>query len=165
MESQMRATLISCLFVACVSPPTPSTIDGLPPAEEPDLQYIEWVTIPPGEASPELVARVISDSERTPVAFISASWCGSCKAYKGTLETERMKQVHARVHILEFSLDDHKGLLSSLNIHPAGVPHWEGLAPSGQSSGKKTDGRAWEADTLDAMAPVLEPFFDDLAAL
>ena len=161
----MRPTLLLTLLMACeLGPAAPSTIDGLPPADDPNLQYIEWVTIPPAEASSELVGRIIGDSQRRPVAFVSASWCGSCKAYKATLETTRMKQVHAKVHVLEFDLDHHKSLLTSMQIRPAGVPHWEGLAASGQSSGTRIDGRAWKSDTLDAMAPVLEQFFGTLHA-
>jgi hypothetical protein len=161
----MRLTVLLPLLVACESTPPSPTIDGLPPAEDPDLQYIEWVTIPSREDSFAFVLRIAGDSARAPVAFVGASWCGSCSAYKATLETARMQQVHQRVHILEFDLDHHKGLLSSMNIRPAGVPHWEGIAASGHSSGARVDGRAWKTDTLDAMAPVLEQFFETLPPL
>lgn len=158
----MRLTATLPLLVACEGFPDPRTIDGLPPAEDPDVVYIEWVTVPANEASDALIKQFISDSDRHPVVFVGAKWCGSCKAYKATLGSDRMKQVHSGVQILELDLDRHTTLLTSIGIRPAGVPHWEGLTASGRSSGAKVDGRAWTTDTVDAMAPVLGRFFAGL---
>ncbi len=155
----MRLTAILPFLMACEGLPTPGTIDGLPATDNLDIVYIEWVTVPPTSATDALIKQFIGDSERHPVAFVSAAWCGSCKAYKATLASERMKAVHAKVQILELDLDHHTELLKTMGIRPVGVPHWEGLATSGQSSGLHMDGRAWSTDTLDAMAPVLEHFF------
>jgi thiol-disulfide isomerase/thioredoxin len=155
----MKSLLALPFLLACGR--SSGTIDGLPPAENPDEQYIEWVALPQADASVELVGQVIADSERTPIAFIGASWCGSCRAYKATLDTPRMKSVHASVQIVELDLDHHKALLTALAIHPAGVPHWEALTNEGRSTGHRIDGRAWKHDTLDEMAPVLDAFYQE----
>ena len=158
----MRLLLALPLLAACDGLWSPPTIDGLPAAEDPDIQYIEWMTLPPTGASAALVQQIIGDSDRRPVAFVGATWCGSCKAYKATLETEQMKSVHANVQILELDLDAHRALLAEMSIRPAGVPHWESLTDTGQSSGVRLDGRAWDTDTLDAMTPPLTAFFQAL---
>lgn len=154
----MRGALALLLTAgtACSEP----TIDGLPPASDPDIQYIEWMRVPTKRADLAFVQRIIEDSERTPVAFVGAEWCGSCKAYKATLETASMKAVHAKVQIIELDLDHHRALLAEMNIRPAGVPHWEGLGEVGVSTGHRIDGRAWTADTEAQMSPVLQSFFD-----
>ena len=143
------------LLVACDAP----RIDGLLPAEDPDLQYIEWIAVPATGADAAFIAQVIGDSDRAPVAYIGATWCGSCNAYKATLESDTMKEVHGQVQVLELDLDRHKGLLADLGIRPAGVPHWEGLDASGKSTGVRVDGRAFSADTEAVMAPVLKDYF------
>ena len=154
---------VSCVLaavgVACSSPPT---IDGLPPAEDADLLYIEWIGAPARGADLELVQQVLRDSDRAPVAFVGASWCGSCRAYKSTLESETMKSVHGAVQVVEFDLDHHRALLAQMNIRPAGVPHWEALNEFGLSAGSSIDGRAWKVDTEDAMAPPLRAFFGEV---
>ncbi len=151
-----RTAPLLALLVACERP----TIDGLLPADDPDLQYIEWVTLPSGAADLALVQQLVSDSERAPVAFVGASWCGSCQAYKQTLEGDTMKEVHAGVQVLELDLDHHRALLAEMNIRPAGVPHWEAIGEIGLSIGQRVDGRRFPKDTEAEMAPVLKDFFD-----
>jgi len=146
------------MSMACAQP----TIDGLKPAVDPNIHYIEWMTLPVDSADLVLVQQVIEDSKRAPVAYVGATWCGSCKLYKATLESETMKKTHGGVQIVEFDLDQHRQLLAKMNIRPAGVPHWEALNGFGLSSGSHIDGRAWTADTEAEMAPVLQRFFDSL---
>ena len=152
-------TVLSVFVLSCSSP---VLIDGLPPAGDPDIQYIEWMGIPARNADLVLVQQVLSDSDRAPVAFVGASWCGSCRAYKSTLESETMKSVHGGVQVVEFDLDHHRALLAEMNVRPAGVPHFEALGEFGMSTGQSVDGRAWKVDTADAIAPVLQIFFDEV---
>ena len=152
-------SLLSAIAVACSSPPT---IDGLPPADDPDLLYIEWIGVPASGADRALVQQVLRDSDRSPVAFVGASWCGSCRAYKSTLASQTMKSVHEEVQVVEFDLDHHRALLAEMNIRPSGVPHWEALGEFGISTGQSIDGRAWKEDTEDTMAPVLKAFFAEV---
>lgn len=152
------------LFLSAAACGGPERIDGLLPADDPDVQYIEWVSIPRSEGSSDLVAQVVAASDRPSVVYVGAAWCGSCAAYRSTLESARMLEVHRSVQVIELDLDHHQRLLTELEIRPAGVPHWEAVDGRGHSRGLQLDGRAWAADTLDAMAPPLEAFFAQVRA-
>ena len=130
-------------------------IDGLPAAEDPDIQYIEWMTLPPTGASAALVQQIIGDSDRRR-RFRRCHLVWISEAYKAT-STEQMKSVHTNVQILELDLDAHRALLTGI------------FAPWGPTLGSADRQRTvqrgatrrpgGDTDTLDAMTPPLATFF------
>ena len=91
--------------------------------------------------------------------FVGATWCGSCAAYKASLDDPTMRAAHAPVHIIEVDAERHVRVIEAIGAQPAGVPHWERLARTGQSAGTHIDGRAWSLPTVTSMAPALSAFF------
>lgn len=128
-----------------------------PPARP--AESVSWKTIEGSKGAVDAIRVASEGAPGTPVLFIGATRCGSCKAYKASLTDPRMVEAHAPVHILEVDADRHKHVIADLGITIAGVPHWEMLDRTGKPAGKRIDGRAWVVDTAGNMAPVLGAFF------
>ena len=154
------SALLLGFSLACQPEPT---IDGLLPADDPDLQYIEWLCVPARGSGRAFIQQALSDSERAPVAYVGATDCALCRTYRATLETELMKSVHQGVLILELDRDRHAALLAQMNVRPSDLPHWEALDEFGMATGLRTDGRAWSAAPDAQMAPVMRTFFESVA--
>jgi thiol-disulfide isomerase/thioredoxin len=120
---------------------------------------VAWTTIDTHQDAPDALQEAARAAKGAPVVYVGATWCGPCKAYKASLSDPKMKQAHVPVQILELDADKHPNTLQWAGITPNGVPHWEMVDSGGKSIGKTIDGSAWEANTVDNMAPALSKFF------
>jgi hypothetical protein len=71
-----------------------------------------------------------------------------------------MARAHDGIHIIELDAERHVKLIETLQVQPAGVPHWEVLGPHARPVGASVDGRAWTLNTVGGMAKALGAFFD-----
>ena len=143
--------LAAIAILGCAQP-------AVPPA---DLPAIAWTPIEGSKGAAAAIKAAASSDERVPVLFVGAEWCGSCKAYKTSLTHPEMVAAHRSVHIIEVDADRHMRVVQALQVKPVGVPHWEKLDRStGRSAGAHIDGRAWTFNTVAAMAPALQAFFE-----
>ncbi len=128
--------------------------------ETPAAPPLDWTTIEGSKGAGPAIRSAAAGTTKTPVLFVGATWCGSCKAYKASLGDPTMVAAHKAVHIIEVDADRHMRVIQALPVAPAGVPHWSILDHDGRPTGRFIDGSAMPIKTAATMAPILAGFFE-----
>jgi thiol-disulfide isomerase/thioredoxin len=96
---------------------------------------------------------------RKPFVYFYADWCGPCKRLRASLNDPKMVDAFSGTHIIALNYDNWKDKIKATNFKVKGFPAFYALNDKAESTGRRIDGGAWEADTPDNMAPPLKAFF------
>ena len=152
-------TMLIALCVACAG--TPEEADA-PAADVVVVDAISWVRIPAGEDLAAAVTREAAAAraaDEQPVGYLGAGWCAPCVIYKKHAGDPAMVAAHAGVRIIEIDADVYASALPEAGFITLGIPFWVKLDDSGVPTSASIDGGAWEANTVENMAPALQGFF------
>jgi hypothetical protein len=94
-----------------------------------------------------------------PFAYISAVWCGPCNAIKHNLDKPLLQDAFQGTYQVKIDFDAFEKDLPAVGLEHPSVPVFFALDDQGKPTGRKIDGGAWSADTVDNMAPPLKAFF------
>jgi hypothetical protein len=168
----MRNTLLLAVLLGAVgcekrNPPGPPNGHALrEPAREPNPTVghgfvVRELTKADGPLAQQLAVEASkARAERLkPFAYISATWCGPCNAIKHNLGTPALEDAFQGTYQMKIDFDLFESELTAAGLQHPSVPVFFALDDAGKPTGRKIDGGAWGADTVENMAPVLKAFF------
>lgn len=94
-----------------------------------------------------------------PIAELSATWCGPCKALKKSLDDPRMKAAFKGTYVVQLDIDAWGKQLATAGLSSRSIPVFFALDDQGKPTGRTIDGGAWKEDVPANMAPPLDRFF------
>jgi hypothetical protein len=114
------------------------------------------------ESLSSVVYRESQNAERlgqAPYIQCTADWCPSCRALKRNMKDERMIAAYRGTYIILVDVDIWLDRLPSVGWYVTGIPSIYELTYEGQPTGRFITGAAWDDNTPENMAPVLDAFF------
>jgi thioredoxin-like negative regulator of GroEL len=114
------------------------------------------------ESLSSVVYRESQNAERLgPAPYIqcTADWCPSCRALKRNMKDERMVAAYRGTYIILVDVDIWLDRLPSVGLYVTGIPSIYELTYEGKPTGRFITGAAWDENTPENMAPVLDAFF------
>jgi thiol-disulfide isomerase/thioredoxin len=141
-------------------PPTPPVVDAAPDASEP--QNATWVEVQPGEPLTEQLAAhaaAAAELEQIPVAYIGASWCPPCVAFKKNRDTQEIASALRGIYLIEIDADVFMGELPDAGFSIAVIPYWFRLNPQGRPADEGLTGDRWRDLTPATVGRELAEYF------
>jgi thiol-disulfide isomerase/thioredoxin len=158
----LRLALVLVLAGGCVKSEPPPGASGSAPAPV-VVPAVALNELKPAQG--ELKALLVGEAGKAaaqhlkPFAYVSATWCGPCNTLKHSLDNPKMIDAFKGTYIIKLDSDAWDAQLAGAGIAAPAIPVFFQLDTGGKPTGKKIDGGAWDADTVDNMAPVLSRFF------
>ncbi len=141
--------------------PTVPAVPARASEANPPVAAHEVVHIRKGSDLVEQLRTHAGEAERRglrPFLEFGAVWCPPSRLFGEALEHPRMITAMAGVYLIRAESDD----FSAAELERFGVrsvPVFYELDAEGEPTGRRIDGGAWGADTLDNMVRVMGPFF------
>lgn len=94
-----------------------------------------------------------------PYLEFGATWCPPSRKFGDTLEDPRMKSALAGVYLIRAEMDEFSEDPYTRELGLTSVPVFYELDADGRWTGRKIDGGAWGADTIENMSRTMTGFF------
>lgn len=135
------------MWLACVGAGVsePQVQPAEPPAEAAPANAT-WVQVQAGEPlADQLAAHAALAAElgQTPVAYIGASWCPPCVAFKKNRDTPEISAALDGTYLIEIDADLFMGELPAAGFDIAVIPYWFRLDSQGRPSDPGLTGDRW----------------------
>ena len=94
-----------------------------------------------------------------PVLEFGATWCPPSRMFGEVLGDPRMVAALVGIYLIRVEIDDFTSDPRARELGVTSVPVFFELDAEGNATGRRIDGGAWGADTIDNMARTMAPFF------